>query len=107
MCERLPLMRCCSCAAHQWQADMFGAPGGVGSATRADFEASVAIHPTIAEEFVTFGGWGQTKGDDGKLMPQLPPYLQQPTKFSRAPLAAAVVAAASVIALVVMAGRRS
>lgn len=76
-------------------------------ATRADFEASVAIHPTIAEEFVTFGGWGQTKGDDGKLMPQLPPYLQQPTKFSRAPLAAAVVAAASVIALVVMAGRRS
>ena len=32
-------------------------------ATRADFEASVAIHPTIAEEFVTFGGWGQSKQD--------------------------------------------
>ena len=40
-------------------------------ATRADFEASVAIHPTIAEELVTMGGWGQK---DSK--PQLPPYLQ-------------------------------
>jgi len=28
-------------------------------ATRHDFEASVAIHPTVSEEFVTFGGWGQ------------------------------------------------
>ena len=27
-------------------------------ATRADFEASVAIHPTAAEEFVTMGPWG-------------------------------------------------
>merc|ERR1712039_883859 len=42
-------------------------------ATRADFEASVAIHPTISEELVTFGGWGQTLGD--KPRPQLPPYL--------------------------------
>lgn len=40
-------------------------------ATRADFEASVAIHPTIAEEFVTFGGWGQDK----QSKPMLPPYL--------------------------------
>ena len=32
-------------------------------ATRKDFEASVAIHPTIAEEFVTFAGWGQSKQD--------------------------------------------
>jgi len=39
-------------------------------ATRHDFEASMAIHPTIAEEFVTFGGWGQR---DEK--PVLPPYL--------------------------------
>lgn len=39
-------------------------------ATRRDFEASIAIHPTIGEEFVTFAGWGQS---DGK--PQLPPYL--------------------------------
>eukprot|EP00635_Sarcinochrysidales_sp_CCMP3193_P000598 CAMPEP_0118907848 /NCGR_PEP_ID=MMETSP1166-20130328/11113_1 /TAXON_ID=1104430 /ORGANISM="Chrysoreinhardia sp, Strain CCMP3193" /LENGTH=554 /DNA_ID=CAMNT_0006847225 /DNA_START=27 /DNA_END=1691 /DNA_ORIENTATION=+ len=39
-------------------------------ATRRDFEASVAIHPTIAEELVTFAGWG-TK--DGKVW--LPPYL--------------------------------
>lgn len=37
-------------------------------ATRADFEATVAIHPTIGEEMVTFGGWGQKDG-----MPQLPP----------------------------------
>lgn len=41
-------------------------------ATRADFEASVAIHPTVAEEFVTFGGWGQR---DEK--PYLPPYLKK------------------------------
>lgn len=41
-------------------------------ATRRDFEACVAIHPTIAEELVTFGGWGQTK--DQKHV-QLPPQL--------------------------------
>ncbi|KAJ8602249.1 hypothetical protein CTAYLR_003628 [Chrysophaeum taylorii] len=44
-------------------------------ATRRDFEASVAIHPTIAEEFVTFGGWGQKKTTDGTLKPWLAPYL--------------------------------
>jgi len=44
-------------------------------ATRADFEASVAIHPTIAEEFVTFGGWGQEKNGD-QVRAQLPPYLK-------------------------------
>ena len=27
-------------------------------------QASVAIHPTIAEEFVTFGGWGQDKSGE-------------------------------------------
>jgi glutathione reductase (NADPH) len=47
-------------------------------ATRADFEASVAIHPTIGEEFVTFGGWGQTTGSDGVAKPQLPPYIENP-----------------------------
>lgn len=46
-------------------------------ATRRDFEASVAIHPTIAEEFVTFGGWGQQLVD-GVKKPQLPPYLTLP-----------------------------
>lgn len=46
-------------------------------ATRADFEASVAIHPTIGEEFVTFSGWGQTKNSDGSMHPQLPPYLKE------------------------------
>lgn len=40
-------------------------------ATRSDFEASVAIHPTVAEEFVTFGGWGQTKVND-RAVPLLP-----------------------------------
>jgi len=45
-------------------------------ATRADFEASVAIHPTIGEEFVTMGGWGQVKGADGKMVPQLAPYIK-------------------------------
>lgn len=44
-------------------------------ATRADFEASMAIHPTIAEEIVTMGGWGQVKQADGSMKPQLPPYL--------------------------------
>ena len=46
-------------------------------ATRMDFEASVAIHPTIAEEFVTFGGWGQVKDEasGGKRKPYIPPYL--------------------------------
>ena len=45
-------------------------------ATGADFEASVAIHPTIGEEFVTFGGWGQVKGTDGTMVPQLAPYIK-------------------------------
>jgi len=44
-------------------------------ATRADFEASVAIHPTIGEEFVTFGGWGQETDAAGKAKPKLPPYV--------------------------------
>jgi len=45
-------------------------------ATRADFEASVAVHPTIAEEFVTFGGWGQKAGSDGVAKPMLAPYIK-------------------------------
>jgi glutathione reductase (NADPH) len=44
-------------------------------ATRADFEASVATHPTSAEEMVTFGGWGQEKVGN-ETRPQLPPYLK-------------------------------
>jgi len=44
-------------------------------ATRHDFESAVAIHPTVSEEMVTFGGWGQEKVGD-KLRPQLPPYLK-------------------------------
>ena len=38
-------------------------------------EASIAIHPTIGEEFVTFGGWGQVKQRD-VVKVQLPPYLR-------------------------------
>jgi len=41
-------------------------------ATRADFEACVAVHPTIGEEFVTFGGWGQDKSGRPVLPPPLP-----------------------------------
>jgi len=44
-------------------------------ATLNDFEAAVAIHPTVAEEMVTFGGWGQKKDADGVASPRLPPYL--------------------------------
>jgi len=55
-------------------------------ATRADFEAAVAIHPTEAEEFVTFGGWGLHKPAPGAPpKPMLPPYVS-------APLAAATAA---------------
>merc|ERR1712107_350753 len=43
-------------------------------ATRRDLEAAVAIHPTIAEEIVTFSGWGQTKVD-GVVRPSLPAYI--------------------------------
>ena len=72
-------------------------------ATRADFEAAVAIHPTISEEFVTFGGWGQEKLKDGKMIPQLPPYLrvispgmkQAVIGFVAGVAAAALVAAAA------------
>ena len=46
-------------------------------ATRHDFEAAVAIHPTVGEEMVTFGGWGQKKDADGVARPALPPYLQK------------------------------
>lgn len=47
-------------------------------ATLDDFEASVAIHPTIAEEVVTFGGWGQIKDASvpGGMRPRLPPKLR-------------------------------
>ena len=55
-------------------------------ATRADFEAAVAIHPTEAEEFVTFGGWGQaTPRPSVSPRPMLAPYTARP-------LAAAVAA---------------
>mmetsp|Transcript_7741 Transcript_7741/g.18405 ORF Transcript_7741/g.18405 Transcript_7741/m.18405 type:complete len:85 (+) Transcript_7741:2-256(+) len=43
----------------------------VMGATRADFEATCAIHPTIGEEFVTMGGWGQDK----QSKPLLAPYV--------------------------------
>lgn len=40
-------------------------------ATLADFEATMAIHPTIGEEFVTFGGWGKMR--DGRPRVPEPP----------------------------------
>ena len=77
-------------------------------ATRADFEAAVAIHPTIAEEFVTFGGWGQTRhGKDGPLVPMLPPYVRDAGATKRAVKVALVgVAAAAVLAIVAARVRR-
>jgi len=42
-------------------------------ATKADFDNSVAIHPTAAEEFVTMAPWGGVTASDGKLIPVLPP----------------------------------
>ncbi|CAE7334374.1 gtr-1 [Symbiodinium sp. CCMP2592] len=72
-------------------------------ATRADFEASVAIHPTIAEEFVTFGGWGQEKNGD-QVRAQLPPYLKpKPVLSDFATGAALGAAAAGAIAAAVVA----
>jgi hypothetical protein len=38
---------------------------------RQDFEATIAIHPTIGEEFVTFSGWFQRA--DGKPRDFMPP----------------------------------
>lgn len=52
-------------------------------ATRADFEASVAIHPTVGEEFVTFGGWGQKRNADGDFKPMLPPYLREKSEVEQ------------------------
>ena len=69
-------------------------------ATRADFEASVAIHPTIAEELVTFGGWGQQKGSDGKMSPYLPPYLRPSPAAKAARLAVAALAVMGVVGVV-------
>jgi len=40
-----------------------------------DLQATCAIHPTIGEEMVTFGGWGQHKVGEKKGTPQLPPQL--------------------------------
>ena len=74
-------------------------------ATRADFEASVAIHPTIAEELVTFGGWGQEKsGPDGALRPQLPPYLRTSTatRAKQALTTLLVVAAVATVGMAAM-----
>uniref|UniRef100_A0A7S3B0X9 Pyridine nucleotide-disulphide oxidoreductase dimerisation domain-containing protein n=1 Tax=Haptolina ericina TaxID=156174 RepID=A0A7S3B0X9_9EUKA len=76
-------------------------------ATRADFEASVAIHPTISEEFVTFGGWGQQPDGAGGKKPMLPPYLKPhpkpltPDAYSACIFAAGVVAGAAAAALAV------
>jgi len=67
-------------------------------ATRADFEASVAIHPVIAEEFVTFAGWGQEKVGD-KTQPQLPPYLREPKPTFLRPFVAGVVVGAIALTL--------
>ena len=69
-------------------------------ATRHDFEASVAIHPTIAEEFVTFGDVYplEMQGMDAKLSEK----LQKNARYSVANLltAAALVHETGVPAIV-------
>ncbi len=47
-------------------------------ATLDDFEATVAIHPTIGEEFVTFGGWGQSNGRPRQTLKPTPPIVLDP-----------------------------
>lgn len=47
-------------------------------ATRSDFDASVAIHPTVAEEMVTMGGWGQDKDGRPRLRPSPKPEAPPP-----------------------------
>ena len=79
-------------------------------ATRADFEDSVAIHPTVAEEFVTFGGWGQRAAPDGTKKPMLPPYLEPPARgglCARSALVGAAAATACALALTLAARARS
>ena len=34
-------------------------------ATKADFDATIAIHPTAAEELVTMAPWGMSKAESG------------------------------------------
>merc|ERR1719231_1965973 len=75
-------------------------------ATRADFEAAVAIHPTEAEEFVTFGGWGQTPRPHGQpeapLKPTVTPHVTKAraaaaeARRGRAQLALAAVVGAAI-----------
>jgi len=66
-------------------------------ATRRDFEASVAIHPTIAEEFVTMSNWGQKKTNHD-LAVVLPPYLDPPSWSQASLLSLGAVAGAAVTA---------
>lgn len=40
-------------------------------ATKADFDACVAIHPTAAEELVTMGTWGSSAQASGAKVPPL------------------------------------
>jgi len=71
-------------------------------ATRRDFEACVAIHPTIGEEFVTMANWGQKKSGD-RLSVVLPPYLD-PKPYSPSTLVAlgALAGAAATTALLLL-----
>ena len=40
-------------------------------ATKADFDACVAIHPTASEELVTMGTWGTSPQASGAIVPPL------------------------------------
>ena len=52
-------------------------------ATKADFDNSVAIHPTASEEFVTMAPWGALPTADGPatITPVMPPLPPPPAKL--------------------------
>jgi glutathione reductase (NADPH) len=52
-------------------------------ATKADFDATVAIHPTAAEEFVTMFPWGLSKQASGAKQSPLNGAPPPDIKFSK------------------------
>eukprot|EP00522_Entomoneis_paludosa_P011475 CAMPEP_0172453774 /NCGR_PEP_ID=MMETSP1065-20121228/10955_1 /TAXON_ID=265537 /ORGANISM="Amphiprora paludosa, Strain CCMP125" /LENGTH=312 /DNA_ID=CAMNT_0013205983 /DNA_START=1 /DNA_END=939 /DNA_ORIENTATION=+ len=71
-------------------------------ATKADFDSSVAIHPTAAEEVVTMGTWGTSPQASGAKVPPLmgasapEPRLTAPSGVSKEKLVTLGLAAAAV-----------
>ena len=65
-----------------------------------DFHATVGLHPTMAEEMVSFGGgrgWGLTKD---KSKPERPPYLDPACKMLPLPKVIAFAAGLAVVGFI-------